>query len=210
MVMNIMEQFIALEGIDGSGKSTLIKFLYRFLKMNTCKDVLVTKSPGLKKIRELVEDPNITDPLTNLFLFCADRREESRKIKTSLEKGEWVLSDRFSLSTYAYQRNVGQNALGFLDSLVDPEVKPFYFLLDVEPETAFHRLSNRGDAVSKFETLEQLEYHRSRYLELAKSYPNSIYKVDANRSETKVAKSIFEKVKELYGEPRDIFFSRSP
>lgn len=201
-----MKKFIALEGIDGSGKSTLIKFLYRFLKMNTRKDILVTKSPGLKRIRELIEDKFITDPLTNFFLFCADRREEERKIRASLDRGEWVLSDRYSLSTHVYQKNVGQDALEFLGRIEDPEVKPFYFLLDVEPETAYQRLSER-DSKSKFETLDKLRLYRNRYLELADYYPKSICKIDANRCEAEVAKSIFEKVKELYGESRNIFFS---
>ena len=152
-------KFIVFEGIDGCGKTTQIKNLYEWLPASGLIDknlnVIKTREPGGsllgKEIREMILKNNQDNPpsnLTELLLYAADRAEHlSKIILPTLRKGNWVLSDRFSGSTLAYQgygRDIDINIINKLESIVCQSLKPdITFLLDISPEESIARRRNK-------------------------------------------------------------------
>jgi len=166
--------FIAFEGIDGSGKTTLSKELYRFLLSRGIKTAW-TKEPFKTEIRNFVLKNDLF-PWEEVLLFTTDRSIHVREfVKPKLEEGFTVITDRFYLSTLAYQgfgkglsleelRKLHLNAVGNLK----PHIT---FLLDIEPKKALERVKNRGN-LSRFEKIEFLQKIREGFLKLAKEEPN--------------------------------------
>ena len=152
-------KFIVFEGIDGCGKTTQINNLYEWLPASGLIDknlnVIKTREPGGsllgKEIREMILKNNQDNPpsnLTELLLYAADRAEHlSKIILPTLRKGNWVLSDRFSGSTLAYQgygRDIDINIINKLESIVCQSLKPdITFLLDISPEESIARRRNK-------------------------------------------------------------------
>jgi dTMP kinase len=137
-------KFITFEGPEGGGKSTHIKLLADFLRSKG-KEVLVTREPGGTRLAELIrslvreelEDPPVTQ--SEVLLFLAARAQVvSNVIRPALEKGVWVLCDRFSDSTFAYQgygRGVEVDLLRRLNDFATQGLVPdMTILLDVPPE----------------------------------------------------------------------------
>ena len=152
-------KFIVLEGIDGCGKTTQINELSKWLpKSGLIKKnatLIKTREPGGsslgREIREMILNTNKSNPpsiLTELLLYSADRAEHiSKIILPALERGNWVISDRFSGSTLAYQgygREINIDIIKKLENIVCQNISPdLTFFLDISPEESIFRRKNK-------------------------------------------------------------------
>lgn len=170
--------FITMEGGEGVGKSTNLAFLSSFLS-DSGVDIVVTREPGGtllgEEVRELLLQvrPEPVDAMTELLLIFAARAQHIRElIEPALAAGKWVLCDRFTDATYAYQcggRGVDREAVRRLEELVQGELSPDYtLLLDAPVSVGMARARGRGE-LDRFEqeTLDFFERVRSSYLEQA-------------------------------------------
>ncbi len=148
-------KFIVIEGIDGCGKTTQVNELNKWLPnsglINNKTSLITTREPGGsllgKRIREMILTNNQTtapSPLTELLLYSADRSEHlSKIILPALRKGDWVLSDRFSGSTLAYQgygREIDISVIKKLEDIICQGLKPdITFFLEINPEESIFR-----------------------------------------------------------------------
>ncbi|MGB5541049.1 MAG: dTMP kinase [Gammaproteobacteria bacterium] len=185
-------KFITIEGIEGVGKSTNMEYIHRQLQA-AGKDVVVTREPGgtplAEAIRGLLLDPAYTgmDSLCELQLMFAARAEHLAKvIRPALAAGRWVLCDRFTDATYAYQgggRGVDAAVIARLEDLVQGGFRPdLTLLLDVTVETGLARASLRG-TLDRFEQ-EQVEFFervRQAYLDMARKHPGRYRIIDAGQ-----------------------------
>ena len=185
--------FIALEGVEGSGKSTLSKKLAQKIKNEIGKEVVLTREPGGttigKEIRKLLlerRDINLSS-LAETFLFAADRAEHVQGIiEPALAKNNFVITDRYYYSTLAYQgyaRGLDLDLLKKICKLAIAGVEPdLIFLLDLPVELGLKRAKSREEHWTKFEE-EELDFHkkvRSGFLELSKE--NNFTIIDASLS----------------------------
>lgn len=197
--------FITFEGIEGSGKTTQMARLGDWLESQG-KSVVLTKEPGGTelgmKIRKMILDPEtkVHHNLTELMLFIGDRLEHiAQCIQPALDAGEVVICDRYSDSTYAYQRggrNVPEQHIQDMNTLVG--LKPdITFLLDLDIEEGLRRAKQRA-ALDRFEQ-EDMAFHqavRNAYLEIAKKETERIHVIDVNnQSPDQVFESILPIIK---------------
>ncbi|ABQ47650.1 thymidylate kinase [Thermotoga petrophila RKU-1] len=188
--------FITFEGIDGSGKSTQIKLLARYLEKRG-KRVILKREPGGtetgEKIRKLLLKEEMT-PKAELFLFLASRNLLVMEIKRYLSEGYVVLLDRYTDSSVAYQgfgRNLGKEIVEKLnDFATDSLVPDLTFYIDVDVETAL----NRKGELNRFEKREFLERVREGYLVLAKEHPERIVVLDGKRSIEEIHRDVVREV----------------
>ncbi len=164
--------FLAIEGIDGSGKSTQARMLVQWLRKQGRKAIR-TREPTQSEIGELLRGilrkHTDIDPKALTFLFIADRIEHANQIKAALDDGKIVVCDRYMLSTLAYQSAQGLDMKwlkGLHEGILEPDLT---FILDLDPEASMQRL--RSD--EKFERIEFQKKVRDKYLELSKEYPNT-------------------------------------
>ena len=202
--------FIVIEGGEGAGKSTQAELLYRSLSQRF--PAILTREPGGtplgERIRELLFDPALRpiNPRAELFLFLAARAQHIEEvIKPALEKGKIVISDRFSLSSLAYQgfgRGLDLSLLEEMDAFARHGISPHLTIyIDIPPEEGIKRLST----LTPFEG-EPLEFHkrvREGYLELASRYPEKIKVVDGKGEVREVQERIEKIVEELIRRWRD-------
>lgn len=203
-------RFITLEGVDGAGKTTSVEAIQRFL-LDRGTDLLVTREPGgtplAETLRELLlaTHDEAVDPLAETLLMFAARAQHVRTvIEPALAGGRWVLCDRFTDATRAYQgggRGVDRDVIETLAGLVHPALEPDLTLyLDVPVEQARRRIG-AGDLfgdedarfLDRFER-ERASFHervRAAYRELARSAPR-VRVVDASLPEPEVARRIVE------------------
>ena len=200
--------FITFEGIEGSGKTTQIKYIFEFLK-DRGHDCVMTREPGNtkigKKIRKILLDPDNKDmtPLTELLLYMADRAQHIKEvILPSLSEGKIVLCDRYYDATVAYQgfsRGLDIEFINNLHRLILDDLKPdLTFLLDLPPEIglsrAWKQIENgaRTRSESRFEQ-ETLAFHekvRTGYLALARLEPYRFRVTNASADESQVRNDI--------------------
>ena len=185
-------KFITVEGIEGVGKTTNIDFIHKLL-LAAGHDVVLTREPGGtllgEAIRGLLLDPEYTgmDSTCELQLMFAARAEHLAKVvRPALETGRWVLCDRFTDATYAYQgggRGISTDTIARLESLVQGDFRPdLTLLLDVPVEVGLARAGKRG-ALDRFEQ-EQVEFFervRQCYLGMAREHPGRYRVVDASQ-----------------------------
>lgn len=205
--------FIAIEGGEGSGKSTQIKLLLDYLKN---KGILthLTREPGgcpvSEDIRNIIVkgDANKIDELSELLLFSAARHEHVRQtIRPLLDKGYAVVSDRFYLSTYVYQSFAGGLDFNTVEQITKLAIKgtepDLTILLDIEPKLGLLRsMENTTTHDEKRFESKSLEYHekiRQGFLNAAKHDDTTIV-VNANQDVEKVHQDIIKLIEE-----RDIF-----
>jgi len=185
-------KFITVEGIEGVGKTTNIGFIHQQLQA-AGRDVVLTREPGGtplgEAVRGLLLDPEYTgmDSTCELQLMFAARAEHLAKLVwPALEKGQWVLCDRFTDATYAYQgggRGIDTGVIARLEELVQGDFRPnLTLLLDVPVEVGLARAGKRG-ALDRFEQekVEFFERVRSAYLEMAVRYPQRYRIIDASQ-----------------------------
>ncbi|WP_417546281.1 dTMP kinase [Marinobacter sp.] len=188
--MTVRGRFITFEGTEGVGKSTQIANAAEALKALGV-DCIVTREPGgtpmAEAIRELLlapRDEPVNDLTELLLMFAARAQHLHTLILPALEKGQWVLCDRFTDATFAYQgggRGVPGERIALLENLVQGEVRPDHVvLLDAPVETGMTRARHRGqldrfeqEAVSFFQRI------RDTYLARAAAAPNRYNIVDA-------------------------------
>ena len=166
-------KFIVLEGIDGCGKTTQINELSKWLpKSGLIKKnatLIKTREPGGsvlgREIREMILNNNKTNSpsfLTELLLYSADRAEHiSKVISPALKNGNWIISDRFSGSTLAYQgygRKINIDIIKQLENIVCQNIRPdLTFFLDLSPEESILRRKNKVADRIESEGLEFLK-----------------------------------------------------
>ena len=185
-------RFITVEGVEGVGKTTNIEYIRQQLAA-AGRDVLLTREPGGttlgEAIRGLLLDPDYAgmDPRCELQLVFAARAEHlARVIRPALARGQWVLCDRFTDATYAYQgagRGLDNRIIAALETLVQGEFRPdLTLLLDVPVSIGLARAGQRG-ALDRFE-LEQVEFFervRACYLDMARAEAHRYRVIDASQ-----------------------------
>ncbi|MEK9209541.1 MAG: dTMP kinase [Patescibacteria group bacterium] len=193
MEKNYSGKFIVFEGLDGSGQSTQAALLKKELEEKNIP-ALLTKEPTDRPpigtlVRQILKKEIVVNPQTLQFLFCADRGEHLEKeITPALEKGNWVISDRYFYSTLAY----GALDLDFnwLLKLNEKFLKPdIVFLLKTTPKTSLKRIDCRGQR-EFFEQEQKLEKVWQNYERISKITPE-IKIIDGEKSIAEV----FEQIK---------------
>jgi dTMP kinase len=180
-------KFITLEGVDGAGKSTHIPWIAERLRAGN-REVVLTREPGgtplAEKLRALVlAEP--MDPLSETLLMFAARADHVRKvIAPALARGAWVVCDRFTDATLAYQgagKGVPAERIRQLAQAVHPGLAPDQTLIfDCPYEVSRSRLSNSGRELDRFEAEERAFFDRVRaaYRQLAESEPGRVCLLD--------------------------------
>lgn len=197
--------FITFEGIDGAGKSTHIGFVAALLEAGG-KTVVTTREPGGtrlgEKLRELLLHEKMHLETEALLMFAARREHIAQVIEPALARGDWVISDRFTDATFAYQgggRKLDLHKLDVLEQWVHPHLQPDLTLLfDVPLEVARARL-DASRALDKFEQ-EQEDFFgatRAEYLRRAAQFPQRFRIVDATPPIASVHKVLEEIVASL-------------
>lgn len=208
-------KFIVIDGGDGAGKSTQLKMLGDYLLKKGIETVQ-TKEPGGTEVgleirKLLVEgDKDKMDAIAEALLYYADRRIHlTKKIWPALEKGQWVLSDRFADSTKAYQyygynKRVSKEVLDDLYNLVVGEghAPDLVIIMDLNPIIGLERsFAKIGNKETRHES-RGLEFHnnlRQGFLEIAKENPTLYKVVDANKSIEEIHEEIIKIVNEKFG-----------
>lgn len=183
-------KFITLEGIDGAGKSTHLSFIAERLRAMG-RQVVVTREPGGTPLGEMLRDLVLSQKMhveTETLIMFASRREHIDKvIVPALEKGIWVLSDRFTDATFAYQgggRGIALERLQVLENWVQSGLQPDLTLLfDVPLEISRERLSHNM-SLDRFEQEKQDFFARVRaaYLDRAAAHRQRIRVINSSRS----------------------------
>lgn len=194
-------KFITLEGVDGAGKSTHLDWIAARLEA-AGKKVVVTREPGGTPLGEELRKLLLTQPMhletETLLMFAARREHLERLILPALAAGTWVLSDRFTDATFAYQGGGRRLDLGKIESLenwVQQGLQPDLTLVfDLSVDQAKQRRLAATAAPDRFEQ-ENLDFFarvRAVYLERAARYPQRIRVVDASRSIADIRKTLEE------------------
>lgn len=185
-------QFITIEGIEGVGKSTLINHLQKYLHQKTIP-LLVTREPGgtpiAEEIRQLILSPHLESLCqeTELLLLFASRAQHLAKvIMPTLQQGLWILSDRFTDASYAYQgggRGIEFAQIERLEQWVQNDFQPdLTILLHAPVELALKRAKNRS-APDRIEAEDAQFFTRAQdvYLQRAKQFPKRFRLLDASQ-----------------------------
>ena len=198
--------FISFEGIDGSGKSTQIQKLAKFLEASDF-DIVITREPGGsiggEEIRNLLLQGNVNrwSAETEILLFTAARRDHlERIILPALEEGKVVICDRFTDSTRMYQGMRGVNLRNLVDTLNEKVIKfdpDLTIVIDINPEISLKRAKSRKTVEERFEDfgVDLQMKMRKGFLELAKEFSNRIEVVNGQQSIDNLAKDICSLVK---------------
>ena len=194
-------RFITIEGGEGAGKSTALSFLADELTAQGIS-VLQTREPGGTPLAEAIRrnllsvDEEAPVEMAELLLVFAARAQHLAKvIEPALGQGQWVLCDRFTDATYAYQgagRGLSAELIGKLETLAQGDRHPdTVILLDMPPQIGLARARARG-ALDRFEQEEQAFFERVRqgYLERAAAFPDRYVVVDATQELSEVQKSL--------------------
>ena len=198
-------KFLTVEGIDGAGKSTHIGFVTEFLQARG-KLVVSSREPGGtplgEKLRELLLHEKMDLETEALLMFASRREHIAQVIAPALAAGSWVLSDRFTDASFAYQsggRSMDRAKMEALEAWVHPHLQPDLTLLfDVPLEVARERL-DATRTLDKFER-EQGEFFarcRAEYLRRAAQYPARFAVIDSTRSIAETQANIGEALERL-------------
>ena len=187
--MALKGQFVTIEGQDGAGKSTNIAFIKSYLESRNL-DTYITREPGGTRLGERLRELLLFDTghqcdLTELLLMFASRSQHLYEvIYPNLESGKWVVSDRFTDATYAYQgagRGMSIKQIEMLENLVQKSFRPALTLvLDVPLDIAKARgADDDGDRFEQQQDAFKLRV-RDYYLYLCKSQPDRVKRIDAS------------------------------
>lgn len=201
-------KFITVEGTEGVGKSTNMAFVEDYLKQAGI-DVVVTREPGgtplSEKIRDMLLDARqvaISEDTELLMMFAARAQHLNELIIPALENGQWVLCDRFTDASYAYQgggRGIDESRIADLEQWVQGDLRPdLTLLLDMPIDEGLERAGKRS-APDRFEQEKQdfFEKVRNCYLDRAKRYPERFRVVDARPAIEQVQQQITEALESL-------------
>ena len=202
-------KFITLEGIEGSGKTSSLKSITDLLDKKNISYV-VTREPGGssigKELRAILLDPETEiSPEVELMLMLSDRKDHVEKIiLPNLEKGNWVVSDRFMDSSIAYQgggRQLGKKLIISLSEYLNLPQPDLTLLFDLPVETSLSRVKARGE-LDRFEK-EELEFHkriRNTYLDLATNNSNRIKIIDSSQKIESMLNNVKQAIEKLFNE----------
>ncbi|MYM28396.1 dTMP kinase [Duganella sp. CY15W] len=193
-----MSKFITFEGIDGAGKSTHIAFVSDYIKARGI-ELVSSREPGGtplgEKLREIVLHEKMHLETEALLVFASRREHLAQVIQPALARGAWVISDRFTDSTFAYQgggRGTSLAKLEVLEQWVHPDVQPDLTLLfDVPLEVARARLDATRE-LDKFEQ-EKADFFaatRNEYLRRAAQFPQRFRVIDSTQSIAEIQQQI--------------------
>lgn len=197
----IRGKFITFEGIDGAGKSTHIATVVDLLRGRGL-EVVSTREPGGTPLGEKLRELLLHEPMhletEALLMFAARREHLAQVIEPALVRGAWVVCDRFSDATFAYQgggRGLDKAKFADLEHWVHGHLQPdLTFLFDLPPDVACERIARQGRELDKFEQ-ERADFHwrvRQAYLERAASWPHRICVVNAGQALDKIKKIVEE------------------
>jgi dTMP kinase len=197
--------FICFEGVEGSGKSTQAKLLYKFIKKKITKNVILTREPGgtlfSEKIRNLMLDKKTNiSPLTEFFLLMAARNEHIiSKINFYLKKNFIIICDRFFYSTLAYQHYLEGMDKKFIFSIqkkifnkVHPDIT---FLIDLNKKESKVRINKRAKKTNKFDKLSSYHFNKIRngFRKISRMYKNKIVLIKGSKSLIEIQNEITSK-----------------
>ena len=213
--MTARGRFITLEGGEGAGKSTQLRCLAEWLRASGLEVVMTREpggSPGAEEIRRLLVtgDAGRWDPMTELLLIFAARRDHLRQtIEPALERGAWVVCDRFVDSTMAYQgyaQDLGRDAVETLYAMVVGDLKPdLTLVLDIPIEAGLRRAQARNGAAAhgedRYEQMDVAFHERlqAAFHDIVRREPARCLLIDAAGSEEAVAARIADAVSERLG-----------
>ena len=173
--------FVTFEGVEGGGKTTNINFIAKKLQDAGIK-ILLTREPGGTEVSEAIREillskelPSMHQDTELLLMFAARAEHFQNKILPALAQGLWVLCDRFTDASYAYQgggRGIAMDRIATLENWVQGDCRPDYtFLFDLDAETGLSRVRNRGeiDRIEQ-ENIDFFNRIRAKYLEMAAQY----------------------------------------
>ncbi|HPT55338.1 MAG TPA: dTMP kinase [Casimicrobium sp.] len=200
-------KFISFEGIDGAGKSTHIESV-RALLTARGKTIVMTREPGGTELGEAIRGlflgRSMSPNSEALLVFAARREHLEQVVWPALERGDWVLCDRFTDATFAYQgggRQLGFDRVQALADWVHPNFAPDLTLLfDLAPDAAQDRVAHRG-ALDRIES-EAIEFHarvRAAYLRRAQDEPERIKVLSSDQSKEIVRSRVLACVMQLLG-----------
>ena len=203
----MLGKFITLEGIDGAGKSTHLGWLQGWLQQRGI-DHLVTREPGGTPLGETLRELLLHEAMhleTETLLMFASRREHlGEVILPALQAGRWVVSDRFTDATYAYQgggRGLAIERIEQLESWVQRGLQPDLTLLfDLPPDAAHDRVAHRGQ-LDRIES-EVSDFHvrvRDAYLLRAAAEPERVKVLSSDQSKETVRARVLACVMQLLG-----------
>jgi dTMP kinase len=194
--------FICFEGVEGSGKSTQAKLLYKFIKKKITKNVILTREPGgtlfSEKIRNIMLDKKTNiSPLTEFFLLMAARNEHIiNKINFYLKKNFIIICDRFFYSTLAYQHYLEGMDKKFIFSIqkkifnkVHPDIT---FLIDLNKKESKVRINKRTKKTNRFDKLSSYHFNKIRngFIKISKMYKNKIVLIKGSKSPNEIQNEI--------------------
>jgi dTMP kinase len=201
--------FISLEGIEGVGKSTNVAFTADAVR-RAGFDVVTTREPGGTELGERVREwilagghGKLSAEVEALLMFAARARHLDEVIRPALEGGRWIVCDRFTDATFAYQgggRGLARELLETLKAAVEKGTEPdLTLLLDAAPDVGSNRIVNREPDHFEREHRPFFERVRAAYLELAERYPWRIKVVDASRPLDAVQRQIAAEIAAFIG-----------
>ena len=188
--------FIVIEGVDGTGKTTLAEGLQSRLSDLGMRSVL-TAEPTDGPVGSLLRKGVTDNPKAEALLFVSDRAMHTDEMMEHVRNGETVICDRYYASTLAYQAASGKGVdESWLRALNDEVIaRPdFVFLLDADPEMCSRRIDSRGEERSRFERLEYQKLVRENYLRIAEEDDFTI--IDASKGPEQVLDEVFSKIKD--------------
>lgn len=196
-----MGKFITFEGVDGAGKSTHLDWFAENLRSRG-REVVVTREPGGtplgERLREILLSQAMHAETEALLMFAARREHIEQVIRPALHRGIWVISDRFSDASFAYQgggRGVPVEKLEQLERWVHADLQPDLTLLfDIPVQVARQRLSNNA-TLDRFEQEQDIFFEKVRqaYLQRYRKHPERFALIDAARTPDEV-REILKKI----------------
>lgn len=199
--------FVTLEGLEGVGKSTNLAYLEQLL-VAAGEKVVVTREPGGtplgEQIRQWVlmgDHAGLPAEVETLLMFAARAQHLNEVIRPALADGAWVLCDRFTDATFAYQGGGRGATIDLLEQLkraIQRDLEPDLTLLfDAPVEVGFERIANRAHDHFEREDHSFFDKVRTTYLELAERYPERIKRIDATQSLETVQQELSGHLSEL-------------
>lgn len=211
--MGARGRFITLEGGEGAGKSTLAKALQARLSDHGVEAELTREpggTPNAEVLRALLVEGETGrwSPIAETLLLYAAREDHvRRRVEPALHAGKWVISDRFSDSTRAYQGAAGGLALERIDAVDEVALGGFRpdltLILDLDPEAGLQRTRARGETATRFERRPEAFHHalRQAFLDIAQAEPERCVVLDATLSPDALADAALAAIETRLGAP---------
>lgn len=196
-------QFITIEGVEGAGKSTAMQFIEKYLQKQGI-DFVLTREPGGTEIAEVIRKVILAHymekmcPYTELLLYFAGRAQHvNQVIRPALQQGKWVISDRFTDASYAYQgigRGIPDDHIATLETWIQGDLRPdLVFIMDIDAKEGIARTKSIRELDRiELESLDFFQRIRAYYLQKAQQNPAKYKLIDGMQSKDKVEQQIID------------------